>query len=213
MRFEDQRKKLVQTLKMRDIHDESVLMAFAEIPREDYVPAEYQEYSYLNQPLPLSDNQTISQPGMIALMMQELSLRSEDKVLEIGTGSGYQTALLAHIAKEVCTIELLEKLSLKAQKTLHSAGFKNIYYRIGDGWQGWEKAYPPHKEFDKIIVSAAADEIPQRLTEQLAEGGIMVVPVGGRLMQYLYKITRKDGELIVNRGTPCTFVPFVRPGK
>jgi len=100
MRFEDQRKKLVQTLKMRDIHDESVLMAFAEIPREDYVPAEYQEYSYLNQPLPLSDNQTISQPGMIALMMQELSLSSEDKVLEIGTGSGYQTALLAHIARK-----------------------------------------------------------------------------------------------------------------
>ncbi|MCB5234340.1 MAG: protein-L-isoaspartate(D-aspartate) O-methyltransferase [Candidatus Cloacimonetes bacterium] len=213
MRFEDQRNKLVQTLRSRDIHDESVLMAFAETPREDYVPDEFQEYSYCNQPLPLSDNQTISQPAMIALMMQELSINPQDRILEIGTGSGYQTALLAHMAKEVCTIELLERLSLKAQKTLHNAGFRNIYYRIGDGWQGWEKAYPPYKEFDKIIVSAAADEIPQKLVNQLAEGGIMVVPVGGTLMQHLFKITKKDGELIASKGTPCAFVPFVRPGK
>lgn len=211
MRFEDQRKKLVETLRSRDIHDEAVLEAFAAIPREDYVLPEFSEYSYCNQPLPLTDKQTISQPGMIALMMQELMIQPDDIILEIGTGSGYQTALLAHIAKEICSIELIESLSLKAQKTLKQAGFKNIYFRIGDGWQGWERAYPPHKSFDKIIVSAAADEIPQKLCDQLGEGGIMVVPVGGTLFQQLYKITKENGELKVEKGTPCAFVPFVRP--
>jgi protein-L-isoaspartate(D-aspartate) O-methyltransferase len=145
MRYEDQRKLLVQELRHRGIVDELVLQAFNSVPREDYVLSEYREYAYRNQPLPIKHDQTISQPLMIALMMSHLELGAEDRVLEIGTGSGYQTALLANVVKEVCSVELVDELSLGAQKILRNAGFRNIHFRIGDGWQGWEKAYPAHK--------------------------------------------------------------------
>ncbi|HRX76881.1 MAG: protein-L-isoaspartate(D-aspartate) O-methyltransferase [Candidatus Cloacimonetes bacterium] len=212
MRYEDQRKLLVQDLHQRGIVDEVVLQAFARIPREDYVLKEYKEYSYRNQPLPIQSEQTISQPLMIALMMSKLHLKSSDRVLEIGTGSGYQSALLATIVAELCTVEVLDNLSLGAQKVLKAAGFRNIHFRIGDGWRGWEKAYPPHKDFDKIIVSAAADCIPSRLCEQIAEGGIMVVPVGGSSGQILNVVKRQNGELIVEQDVPCAFVPLVHQG-
>jgi protein-L-isoaspartate(D-aspartate) O-methyltransferase len=213
MRFEDQRKMLVEELSQRGIADPDVLAVFEKIPREYYVLPEYQEYAYRNQPLPISGRQTISQPLMIALMMSKLKLRPQDLVLEIGTGSGYQTALLASIVKEVCTVELLDFLSLKAQKILKSAGFKNIHFRIGDGWDGWQKAYPAYKVFDKIIVSAAAEEIPSRLCEQLADGGIMVVPVGAGIAQILHIIQRKKDELIIRKDCPCAFVPMVKKAK
>lgn len=209
MRYEDQRKLLVQDLRHRGIVDELVLQAFSLVPREDYVLSEYREYAYRNQPLPIQSDQTISQPLMIALMMSHLGLTSEDRVLEIGTGSGYQTALLAGIVKEVCSVELLDNLSLNAQKVLKVAGFRNIHFRIGDGWMGWEKAFPAYKEFDKIIVSAAADSIPTKLCEQLAEGGILVLPVGGSARQILNIVTRKNGELLVRQDVPCAFVPLV----
>lgn len=213
MRFEDQRAILVEELKLNRVTDADILAAFAKIPREDYVLPQYREYAYRNQPLPLNMGQTISQPLMIALMMSILKLRPTDKVLEIGTGSGYQTALLASIVDEVCTVELHDQLSLTAQKILKSAGFKNVFFRIGDGWQGWQKAYPAYKTFDKIIVSAAAEEIPMRLTEQLAEGGIMVVPVGDFQHQILNVITKKEGELEIRQDSPCSFVPLVRKAK
>lgn len=213
MRFEDQRIRLLDDLRANGITDAAVLSAFGSIPREDYVLPEFKEYAYRNRPLPLSKGQTISQPSMIAIMMSELQLSPQDRVLEIGTGSGYQTALLAEIANEVCTVELLDSLSLGAQKVLKAAGYKNIYFRIGDGWAGWEKAYPAYKEFDKIIVSAAAEEVPPRLCEQLAEGGIMVVPVGGSFSQILHIITREEGKLKVRQDYPCTFVPLVKKKK
>jgi protein-L-isoaspartate(D-aspartate) O-methyltransferase len=213
MRFEDQRLQLVQKLKNSGISDPLVLAAFARIPREDYVLPEYQEYAYRNQPLPILEAQTISQPAMIALMLCELRLSSEDTVLEIGTGSGYQTALLASIAKEVCSVELLDTLSLRAQKTLRTAGFRNVFFRIGDGWQGWQQAYPPYSEFSKIVVSAAAEEVPARLCEQLAEGGIMAVPVGEAGAQSLYIISKENGEIKYRKDVPCAFVPLVRSGR
>ncbi|MDD4309279.1 MAG: protein-L-isoaspartate(D-aspartate) O-methyltransferase [Candidatus Cloacimonetes bacterium] len=210
MRFEDQRKNLVEELQSNGIADMAVLKAFARIPREDYVLPEYRDYAYRNKPLPILANQTISQPQMIALMMQVLELKSTDIVLEIGTGSGYQTALLAEIVKEVCSVERLDTLSLSAQKVLRSAGFKNIFFRIGDGHTGWEKAYPPYKEFNKIIVSAGAASIPQLLVSQLAEGGIMAIPVGESSAQILHVITREHGEVAIRQTVNCSFVPLVR---
>lgn len=213
MRFEDQRLKLVETLRSNGISDPMVLDAFAQVPREHYVLPEYREYAYRNQPLPIMEAQTISQPLMIAIMLCELKLQKEDRVLEIGTGSGYQTALLANIVNEVCSVELLDTLSLRAQKTLKQAGFKNIWFRIGDGWQGWKQAYPPYKEFNKIVVSAAAEEIPESLCAQLAEGGIMAVPVGKNISQTLFIIKRENNELKYREHVPCAFVPLVRDSR
>lgn len=209
MRYEDQRRLLVEELRKRGIKDETVLKAFTAIPREDYVLPEYREYAYRNQPLPIKSEQTISQPTMIALMLSHLQLKQSDRVLEIGTGSGYQTALLASMVDEVCTVELLDNLSLGAQKVLKAAGLRNIHFRIGDGWQGWEKAYPPYKEFDKIIVSAGADGIPPKLCAQLAEGGIMAIPVGSTTAQTLYIVRRVNGEIMIEQDVPCAFVPLV----
>ena len=161
MRFEDQRAMLVAELRREGIRDQAVLDAFAKVPREKYVLPEYREYAYRNSPLPIELQQTISQPLMIAIMMQFLELQPSDRVLEIGTGSGYQSALLAEIVAEVCTVERLDKLSLSAQKVLKQSGYKRIHFRIGDGCKGWEKALPAYKDFDKIIVSAGADSIPK----------------------------------------------------
>lgn len=213
MRFEDQRLKLVETLKIGGISDPLVLEAFRRVPREDYVLQEYREYAYRNQPLPILEAQTISQPLMIAIMLSHLKLEPTDIVLEIGTGSGYQTALLAGIVQEVCSVELIDTLSLRAQKTLKRAGFKNIWFRIGDGWQGWKQAYPPYKEFNKIVVSAAAEEIPEELCAQLAEGGIMAIPIGKNTSQSLFIFQRENGELKYREDTPCAFVPLVKDKK
>ncbi|MBW6513952.1 MAG: protein-L-isoaspartate(D-aspartate) O-methyltransferase [Candidatus Syntrophosphaera sp.] len=209
MRFEDQRALLVQELTRTGITDERVLAAFARVPRELYVLPQYRDYAYRNQPLPIDLDQTISQPLMIAIMLQYLELKEEDVVLEIGTGSGYQSALLAELARDVCTIERLEPLSLKAQSVLRDEGYRNIHFRIGDGAQGWQKAFPPYKEFNKIVVSAAAIGIPQRLKEQLAEGGIMVVPVGKGRYQDLNRVVRQNNEYIVTEHGGCTFVPLI----
>ncbi len=211
MRFEDQRALLVKELRREGITDERVLDAFNNVPRELFVPPEYQDYAYRNQPLPIDCAQTISQPLMIAIMLQYLELKPEDIVLEIGTGSGYQTALLAELAKEVCTVERIGTLSLKAQELLKNLGYKNIYFRIGDGTQGWQKAYPPYKEFQKIIVSAAAREIPPKLKEQLADQGIIVIPVGTGYYQLLHKVIRDKDRFIVTKHGGCTFVPLVSP--
>ncbi len=213
MRFEDQRKVLVNELASAGITDQAVLDAFLAIPREDYVLPEYKDYAYRNQPLPIKDKQTISQPLMIAIMMQLLNLKPDDIVLEIGTGSGYQSALLASIVQEVCSIERIESLSLGAQKVLRQAGFRNIYFRIGDGHSGWQKAYPAHKAFSKIIVSAGADSIPPKLIEQLAEGGMMLIPIGETSSQILHAIRKVNGEIVVTKYGACSFVPFVNDSK
>lgn len=213
MRFEDQRKRLVTELENLGIKDSLVLKAFETIPRENFVLPDYIEYSYRNQPLPIELNQTISQPYMIALMLEHLNLSQDDIVLEVGTGSGYQSALLASIVKEVCTIERLDLLSLKARSVITGLGFENVFYRIGDGAVGWQKAFPPYKVFSKIIVSAAAQSIPQKLLEQLSDPGIFVIPVGGHQMQTLIKIVKSNGELLETRHGGCAFVPLVTEGQ
>ncbi len=209
MRFEDQRALMVEELARLGITAERVLAAFGKVPREVYVLPQYQEYAYRNQPLPIELAQTISQPLMIAIMLQHLDLKETDTVLEIGTGSGYQSALLAELTQTVCTVERLEALSLKAQSLLREQGYKNIHFRIGDGAQGWQKAYPALKEFNKIVVSAAAAEIPARLTEQLAVDGILVLPVGKSYYQILNKVTRTADGLSTSEHGGCTFVPLI----
>ncbi len=213
MRFSDQRKLLISELASYGIKDSEVIEAFSAVPRENFVPPEYRDFAYRNQPLPIGLNQTISQPLMIAIMLEHLQLNNNDKVLEIGTGSGYQTALIATIVSEVCTIERLEPLSLKARATLKQLGFNNIYYRIGDGSQGWQNAFPPYMEFSKIIVSAAADKVPEKLVAQLSDPGILVIPVGGHFMQNLVKVEKRDGQTVSTTHGGCTFVPLVTTGQ
>lgn len=209
MRFEDRRMLLAQELQTAGITDIRVLAAFAKVPRENFVLPEYREWAYRNQPLPIMEKQTISQPMMIAVMMQYLQITAEDRVLEIGTGSGYQSALLAELCKEVCSVERIESLSLRAQKTLKEQGYQNIHFRIGDGSKGWIKAFPPYRDFSKIIVSAGADSIPATLTDQLAEGGIMVIPVGHGQFQELKRIIRQNSQLITSDHGGCAFVPLI----
>jgi len=213
MRFEDQRLLLAQELQSAGITDIRVLASFAKVPRENFVLPEYREWAYRNQPLPIMEKQTISQPLMIAIMMQYLKLSPEDRVLEIGTGSGYQSALLAELCREVCSVERIESLSLRAQQTLKELGYQNIHFRIGDGSKGWVKAYPPHRDFSKIIVSAGADAIPEAVTDQLAEGGIMVIPVGQGPYQILKRVIRENGQLSVSDHGGCAFVPLIRDSK
>ncbi len=209
MRYEDQRSLLVKELEYNGITDKRVLGAFAKVPRELYVLPEYREYAYRNQPLPIHLSQTISQPLMIAIMLQHLELETDDIVLEIGTGSGYQTALLAEIVQEVCTIERLDQLTLTAKKVLKSQAYNSIHFRIGDGAEGWQKAYPPYSSFKKIVVSAAASTVPEGLVNQLAENGVMVVPVGKGNIQTLTKIRRLNNNIQVTEHGTCAFVPLV----
>jgi protein-L-isoaspartate(D-aspartate) O-methyltransferase len=209
MRFEDQRKRLIKELETFGIKDQKVLSAFQVVPRERFVLPQYLEYSYQNQPLPIEQNQTISQPLMIAIMLEHLQLDESDIVLEIGTGSGYQTALLASVVKEVCTVERIDVLSLRARNVLNALGYSNVYYKIGDGSKGWQKAYPPYNQFSKIIVSAAADSVPENLVNQLSEPGILVIPVGGQYMQNLIKITKDNGQITQTTHGGCTFVPLI----
>jgi protein-L-isoaspartate(D-aspartate) O-methyltransferase len=173
---------------------------------------EYSEYAYRNQPLPISLSQTISQPLMIAIMLQHLELKPDDIVLEIGTGSGYQTALLSLLVKEVCSIERLDPLTQKAKQIVKELGFGNAYFKVGDGAKGWQKAFPPHKQFHKIIVSAAAGKLPEQLVVQLADPGIFVCPVGGSLGQTLIKIIKHDGKIVQTSHGGCAFVPLITDG-
>jgi protein-L-isoaspartate(D-aspartate) O-methyltransferase len=209
MRFTDQRKRLVQELEHYGINNVHVLKAFEKVPREHFVLPEHMDYSYRNQPLPIDFNQTISQPLMIAIMLEHLLLEKTDIVLEIGTGSGYQTALLSTLAKEVCTIERIDGLALKARTKLKNLGYDNIYFKIGDGSLGWQKAFPVYKDFPKIIVSAAAPDIPKKLLNQLSDPGILVIPVGDSMIQDLIKIQKNTGQIIRTTHGGCAFVPLI----
>ncbi|MDY6915347.1 MAG: protein-L-isoaspartate(D-aspartate) O-methyltransferase [Candidatus Cloacimonadota bacterium] len=209
MKFEDQRKLMVQhQLKGRGIYDQRVLQAFFKVPREKFVPEEVKHLAYQDSPLGIGDGQTISQPYIVATMMQDLKLEPHDIVLEIGTGSGYQTALLAEIASEVFTVDRVWTLTQRAREVLAELGYDNIHFRCGDGSKGWEdkklKCY-----FDKIIVAAAAPDVPASLTKQLAENGRMIIPVGNRFMQQLTIIIKKDGEIEKFGKEGCTFVPLI----
>ena len=193
----------------RGITDENVLKAFSSVPRHRFVPEEFGHLAYNDSPLSIGEGQTISQPYIVALMMQILELKEDDKVLEIGTGSGYQTALLAEIVKEVYTVERINSLIQKAENLLNDLGYKNIFYKFGDGTLGWKDGNPVQNKFDKIIVAAAAPDIPESLTSQLAMEGKLIIPTGNRTFQQLVVVTRtEDGYIHTNEGG-CTFVPLI----
>jgi len=206
VKYEISRQVMVeQYLKGRGIHDQRVLEAMVRIPREVFVPAKYADQSYADNPLPIGVGQTISQPYIVALMTQCLALSGNEEVLEIGTGSGYQTAILATLAKKVSTIERLNELSESAQAVLANLGFENIEYYIGDGSCGW----PEDKKFDRIIVTAGMPQIPDPLANQLKEGGLLVTPVGGQWVQDLIVAEKKDGRLEQQTICGCRFVKLI----
>ena len=191
-----------------EITDSAVLDAIKRVPRHRFVPETHQKLAYDDRPLPIGEGQTISQPFIVALMTQALALAPESKVLEIGTGSGYQTAILAELADEVYTVEVRPELQERARRILRDLGYANIHYRVGDGWQGWPEEAP----FDAIIVTAAAHTWPQALIQQLAEGGRMVIPVGAEdWSQTLWLVTKLDGDLIKESLGPVRFVPLIEP--
>ncbi|MGB9823699.1 MAG: protein-L-isoaspartate(D-aspartate) O-methyltransferase [Candidatus Hydrothermia bacterium] len=203
--FENLRKRLVESWKRyRDIYDESVIQAFLKVPRHRFVPQEMIEEAYGDYPLPIGFGQTISQPYMIAYMVQALKPDKNARVLEIGTGSGYTTAILAELFKEVYTVEIIPDLSIRAQKVLKELGYENIYFRIGDGSEGWEEYAP----YERIIVTAAAPDVPPPLAGQLTEGGILVIPITRGFGEVLYRYTKERGKLKGEELTYCSFVPL-----
>lgn len=206
MNYEILRKHMVQEqLIARGIKNKSVLDAFLDTERERFIPEELKDGAYADYPLPIGENQTISQPYMVALMTECLGLSGGEKVLEIGTGSGYQTAILARLAKEVYTIERFENLSKKAQAALNGLGYKNIHFKISDGTLGWPEEAP----FDRIIITAASSRLPLPLSEQLNEGGKVVVPLGETFSQVLTVVENKKGKQEPTQVCGCVFVPLI----
>ncbi len=204
--FKKQRKKMVEKqLKRRGIADQAVLDAFLEVPRHSFVPDDMKKYAYQDRPLPIGEGQTISQPYIVALMLEALELKAEDSVLEIGTGCGYVCALLSRIVEQVYGIERLEKLAEKTRENCQELRFDNIEVKAGDGTKGWPEKAP----FAGIIVSAAAPDIPDSLVEQLNEGGIMVIPTGEKHVQRLEKIENRDGELHRENLSMVRFVSLI----
>ena len=204
--FEQLRQRMVETqIIPRGVREKRVIEAMEKVPRHRFVADEAAPMAYSDMALPSSEGQTISQPYMVALMSELLELKGDEKVLEIGTGSGYQTAVLAELAAQVYTIEFFNGLSEMAKKTLGELGYENIYFLVGDGSKGWPEAAP----FQGIIVTAAAPEIPPPLFKQLAEGGNIVIPVGARDSQRLIKGKKHNGRLIEEEHTFCSFVPLL----
>lgn len=188
-----------------EIKDKRVLEAMSRIPREKFVPPDFRHQAYEDRPLPIGEEQTISQPYIIALMTQALELTGKEKVLELGTGSGYQTAILAELAKRVISVERVPFLAESARKLLDSLGYNNVEVHLAGDTLGW----PPEAPYDAIMVTAGAPSVPEDLLNQLAIGGLMVIPVGTRYMQELCKITRRqEGNIIRNLGG-CRFVSLI----
>lgn len=203
-KFADARLQMLRfDLKGRGINDPLVLKAMSEIRREEFVQPAYESQAYADGPLPIGMGQTISQPYIVGLMTQELHLKPENEVLEIGTGSGYQTAVLSRLAKKVYTIERLHQLSESAQAALGRCDIDNVEFYIGDGSCGW----PEDRSFDRIIITAAVPEIPKALQEQLSDGGIIVGPVGGGYVQRLVACRKCGGK--ISEKTVCD-VRFVK---
>jgi len=196
---------LTRHLLGRDITDPDVLGVMSEIRREEFVPAEYQSQAYADGPLPVGMGQTISQPYIVALMTQELKVNPNCEVLEIGTGSGYQTAVLSKLVKKIYTIERFARLSESAQEVLSRLGIENVEFYIGDGSCGW----PDKRSFDRIIITAAVPEIPEPLIEQLADGGLMVAPVGYGGVQELVVCKKKAGKITERLICDVRFVKLV----
>lgn len=194
-------------LALREISDPRVLAAMEAVPRERFVPAEYAEDAHGDHPLPIGYGQTISQPYIVALMTQLLELKGDERVLEVGAGSGYQAAILSLLARDVFTVERIPQLAEKARQRLSELGYHNVHIRIGDGYEGW----PEHAPYDAIIVTCAADEVPPPLVEQLADGGRLVIPVGGsEWSQRLMLLRRRGADVEQREVASVVFVPLVR---
>ncbi len=191
-------------IEARGITDEKVLEAMRKVERHKFIPGHQTASAYEDHPLPIGHGQTISQPYIVALMTELLDLDGTEKVLEVGTGSGYQAAILAHLAKEVYTIEIVETLGKSSRNKLKELGYDNVEVRIGDGYRGWPEEAP----FDVIILTAAPPEIPETLIEQLADGGILVAPEGD-YMQELVKIEKNNGSVTRKNITFVRFVPMI----
>lgn len=189
----------------RGITDQRVLAAFYKVEREKFVPSEVRNKAYEDFPLSIGEGQTISQPYMVALMTQSLELKGDEKVLEIGTGSGYQTAILAELAREVYSVERIRALAERARKLLKKLGYNNVKILISDGTLGWEESSP----YDRILVTAGAREIPQPLTDQLEEGGVMVIPVGNSYSQDLEVVRKRKNHIKTVAVEKCVFVPLI----
>ena len=196
-----------EQIRQRGVTDARVLAAMERIPRERFVPAQEATRAYDDTPLPIGEGQTISQPYIVAYMSELLNVAPDHRVLEIGTGSGYQAAVLAELAKEVYSIEIVPALAQQAAATLASLGYENVHVREGDGYAGW----PEHAPFDRIILTAAPEKVPQPLLDQLADGGRLIAPVGGQLdTQWITVVDNREGGLVERQTIPVRFVPFTR---
>lgn len=204
--YAEQRRNMVETqLRKRGIKDEGVLRAMATVPRHEFVPPQLRSVAYSDEPLGIGGGQTISQPYIVASMSAALGLTGSEKVLEIGTGSGYQAALLSLLAREVYTIEARPELVKSASQRLQLLGFQNVHVHSGDGTLGLKELAP----FDAILVAAAAPALPEPLLEQLADGGRMVVPIGPGEHQHLVLVTRRGEDFLSERREACRFVPLL----
>jgi len=202
--FSSERSRMVaEQIVNRGVTDPLVLAAMRKVPRHEFVPESYRNYAYADEPLPIGEGQTISQPYIVALMTESLHINKGSRVLEIGTGSGYQAAVLAEIAKEVYSIEIVEPLAKRAGDILERLGYKNVKVRCGDGYRGWPEEAP----FDAIIVTAAPDHIPQPLIDQLKVGGRMSIPVG-EIYQELMIVTKNEKGVTTKDVIPVRFVPM-----
>lgn len=196
---------VAEQIRARGIRDERILAAMGEIPRHRFVPPHLTDRAYDDGPLPIGEGQTISQPYIVAQMTQALRLAGTEKVLEVGTGSGYQTALLCALAREVVSVERFAVLYAAAEELLRELGVENVRFRVGDGTMG----VPEEAPFDRILVTAAAPEVPAPLFEQLADGGILVIPIGGRWEQDLLRVRKEGGAAKKEFLGGCRFVPLI----
>ncbi len=202
--YDASRKQMVEhQIVSRDVKDQRVLDAMLKVPRHVFVSEDLQGLAYSDQPLQVGMGQTISQPYMVALMTELLCLKGDEKALEIGTGSGYQTAVLAELAAAVYTVEIVENLAIRSKALLDDLGYENIEFRTGDGYYGWEE----HAPYDVIIVTCGPDDIPQSLVDQLAEGGRLVIPVGS-FYQELTVLEKVAGKPKKHKSISCRFVPM-----
>lgn len=192
-------------LRRRGIHDPRVLEAMLRVPRHEFVPETYRSQAYEDHPIPIGEEQTISQPFIVALSLQALSLNGSERVLEVGTGSGYQTALLASLAASVFSMERHRSLAMTAQSTLTRLQYYNVHLAVGDGTQGW----PEHAPYQAMLISAAAPAVPQSLLTQLSNRGKMVIPVGPPHAQQLQLVVKSDADYLTQNIEGCRFVPLV----
>jgi protein-L-isoaspartate(D-aspartate) O-methyltransferase len=205
-RFGEERRLMVKSqIRKRGVTDERVLEAMATVPRHEFVPPFWTNQAYADEPLPIGHGQTISQPYIVAAMVASLGLRGSENVLEIGTGCGYQAAVVSLLAREVHTVEILPDLAQSAAERLERLGYTNVHVHTGDGTLGWSQSSP----YDAILIAAAAPSVPEPLLLELAEGGRLIAPVGEEDKQELQLTTKHEGKFLLKQGGPCRFVPLI----